>query len=123
MNVTSRLGYILCHNQVLPVLYVVSKPAVFSTRVASGCGFTREKIRLGTNYIFSWHRGMPKIFWVGMVTLGSSTHGVLALLHYAYRAVARDVTINKIYFRVAKYEQKRHNSQAHYVAKTSNRLL
>ena len=40
-----------------------------------------------------------------------------------YRAVARDVTINKIYFRVAKYEQKCHNSQAHYEAKTSNRLL
>ena len=54
-----------------------------------------------------------------MVNIGVSTCGVIA----SYRAVARDVTINKIYFRVAKYEQKRHNLQAHYVAKTSNRLL
>ena len=45
---------------------VVSKPVVFSMRVG-GYGFTREKIRLGTSYRFSWHRGMPSL-----VTLGSS---------------------------------------------------
>ena len=56
---------------------LVSKPAVFSTRVGR-CGFMREKIRLGTRYRFLWHRGMPKILLVGMVTLGSCTHGLLA---------------------------------------------
>ena len=50
----------------------------------------------------------------------------IELCLYKYWAIERlHVTSQsiKIYFRVAKNEQKRHNSQAHYVAKTSNRLL
>ena len=66
-------------------LLLVLKPAVFSTRIG-GCGFMHEKICLGTSYRFSWHCGMPKILLVGMVTLGSCTHGLLTLVHYAYRA-------------------------------------
>ena len=83
VGVTGKGGTIV--RLLVATLHVVSKPAVFSTRVG-GCGFTREKIRLGTSYWFSWHRGMPKIYLVSMVTLGSCTHGLLALLHYAYSA-------------------------------------